>query len=481
MRALKGTWSDKPKEKYRVEELIHLFQLDGKKLLYNRKICVPRKAIPKVLQVAHDSKTAGHFKFAKTMSRLTNFHWRHKSRDVRNYINGCLKCQQYKDSNQQKMTDPTSLEMPERRWGSLATDFVVHLPKTKEGYDAITTWVDRLTRRVHFIKSRTTDTAVDCANSFFSNIFKHHGLPDSIVSDRDSKLTSAFWKRLMELSGVQLKMSSSRHPQTDGSSEIMNRMIENYLRCYCNYHQDNWDELLASAEFAYNSSVSEDVGTSPFELDLGWKPKDALDFIHSCENSIQSVSDLKDKLKSSLEDAQFSYKVSKARQSSEASGKYKKPDYKVGSKVWINKTLFSGAYSKSQTSQKLSSKRVGPFVVKELIGKNALRLELPEHFKIHPVVHVIHTLPYVEKLEDLRKESFERPEPVPKVEGDTYIVQKILEHKKVGKGYRFLVLWEVYPEHDATWQKTKDFMVGNNVNAVWKEYIREHGILPQHQ
>ena len=90
-------------------------------------------------------------------------------------------------------------------------------------------------------------------------------MPDSIVSDRDPKFTSDFWKTLMNICGVNLKMSTSSHPQTDGSSEIMNRMVENYLRCYCNFHQDNWDELLPSAEFAYNSSLSEDLGKSPFE------------------------------------------------------------------------------------------------------------------------------------------------------------------------------------------------------------------------
>ena len=231
--------------------------------------------------------------------------------------------------------------------GSLATDFIVHLPKTKDGYDAITTWVDRLTRRVHFIKSKTTDTAVDVADSFFTNIFKHHGLPDSIVSDRNSKFTSEFWKRLMDLCGIKLKMSTSRHPQTDGASEIMNRMVENYLRCYCSYNQDDWDHLLPAAEFAYNSAVSEDLGTSPFELDIGWKPKSALEFISGPGSFVQSVDELKGKFKNSLEDAQFSYEVSKARQAAEASNKFQTPKYEVGSKVWLNKSLFTDAYSKS--------------------------------------------------------------------------------------------------------------------------------------
>jgi len=325
LKALEGKYPKDPKEKYRLEQLLPYFELKDRKLFYNGKLCVPRKSVSTILQIAHDSRVGGHFKFAKTMSRLSNFHWKHKSRDVKKYVDGCIECQQYKDSNQKKLTSPTSLEMPERRWGSLATDFIVKLPKTKNGYDAITTWVDRLTRRVHFIKSRTTDSAVDVANSFFEEIFKHHGLPDNIVSDRDPKFTSEFWKRLMELSGIKLKMSTSRHPQTDGASEIMNRMIGNYLRCYVSYHQNDWDELLASAEFAYNSSVSEDLKCSPFELDIGWNPKSVLDFISGSEINVQSLDELKKKLKFSLDDAQFSYKLAKSRQAAESSTRYKKP------------------------------------------------------------------------------------------------------------------------------------------------------------
>ncbi len=131
-----------------------------------------------------------------------------------------------------KLSDPTSLEVPKRRWGSLASDSIVELTETSNCFHSITTYVNRLTRSVQFIPSKDSDSAVYGANIFSINFFKHHGLPGSIISDRDPKCTSKFWKRLMELCGVKLKMSSSRHPQTDVSSEIMNCMLEKYLRCY---------------------------------------------------------------------------------------------------------------------------------------------------------------------------------------------------------------------------------------------------------
>ena len=464
--------------KRKIDKLLPLFHLDGRKLIYEGKLCVPRKSVSRILQLSHDAKTSGHFGYLKTLSRLKNFHWKHKTRDVKNYVQGCLVCQQKKDYFGKKLTDPTSLEVPERRWGSLASDFIVKLPKTKNGYDSITTYVDRLSRRVHFIPSKDSDTAVDVANDFFSHLFKQHGMPDSIVSDRDPKFTSKFWKRLMELCGVKLKMSSSRHPQTDGSSEIMNRMVENYLRCYCNYHQNDWDELLPGAEFAYNSSISEDLGMTPFEIDLGWNPKSPLDLVTTSSTSNETLSDFKERLKATLDDAKYAYKISKASQSARNSLKYKPHSYKLGDKLWINKSLFKDSYSKSQVSDKLSARRFGPFKVLELIGKNAVRLELPSHVKIHDVINVFHTVPYSEQPEDISAPEVPVPEPVPTDDGDEYIVEEILNHRKRGKSFQFLTLWKGYPSHDAEWEPLRNFLGKDGaINTKLYNYIKDHGIL----
>ena len=402
----------------------------------------------------------------------------YESRDVKNYVQGCIVCQQKKDCIGKKLTDPLSLEVPDRRWGSISSDFIVKLPKTKNGFDCITTYVDRLSRRVHFVTSKETDTAVDVANSFFSNIFKHHGMPDSIVSDRDTKFTSKFWTSLMKLCGVKLKMSSSRHPQTDGSSEIMNRMVENYLRCYCSYQQDDWDVLLPSAEFAFNTAVSEDLGMSPFEVDIGWNPKSPLDFISGPTCNNESVTEFKKRLKYSLDDAKFSYATAKAGQSARASFKYKPHTYRVGDKLWINRSLFKDVYAKSQESDKLSARRFGPFQIVELIGKNAVRVDLPDNLKIHDVIHVMHTVPYYEQPGDIVDSVPSIPEPISTDEGNEYVVEKVLKHKKRGRGYSFLALWKGYPTHEAEWLPAKNFIdKEGTINSAFLEYIKENNIL----
>src|SRR5215208_5186083 len=148
-------------------------------------------------------------------------------------------------------------------------DFVVQLSKTAKKHDAIVVFVEKLSKRTYFIPTTTDVTASQVAEIFFNTIFKNHGLPKIIISDRDPKFTSHFWKALFEKLGTKLAMSTSHHPQTDGQTERMNRTMEDMLRAYVNYKQDNWDECLAAAEFAYNQATQASTGFSPFKLDCG--------------------------------------------------------------------------------------------------------------------------------------------------------------------------------------------------------------------
>lgn len=112
-----------PKDKkktFKIEKLLSHFKKEEERLLFDEKVCIPRKSVSTVLSIANDSKIGGQYKFSNTMSRPRNFHWKIKSRDVKRYNDGCIKCQQHKDSNQRKLTYPTPLKIPERRWESLA-------------------------------------------------------------------------------------------------------------------------------------------------------------------------------------------------------------------------------------------------------------------------------------------------------------------------------------------------------------------------
>lgn len=456
------------------------YKLDGDLLRRsNGQLCVPKSCIQPILQAAHDSPTSGHHALAKTLSRLESFFWPRKLRDVKRYIQGCDDCQRQKPSNQKQLTTPQSLEYPDRRWGSISMDFITDLPRTASGFDAITTYVDRFSKRPHFIPCHTSNTAVSAAKNFHNTVFKLHGLPDNIVSDRDPKFTSKFWKELMRILDVDLKMSTANHPQSDGQSEVMNKALETYLRIFCNYNQNNWDELLASAEFSYSSSKHASTGLSPFLLDLGWEPKQPLDFLGKHESiSVESVAELQCILRAAYEDATLAYKIAQEHQTKTAEKKFTAPSYRVGDLVLVDKMVLLDAYSRNRPSAKLQDKRLGPFKIIALIGKNALKLELPAAIRAHPVINVSFTRPYFRQPPDLSKPKPDPPPPVILPSGPEEYVERILRHRRRGKGWQFLVQWLHKPSHDATWEPLRNLRdPDGTVNESLLQYIESQSDL----
>ena len=151
-------------------------------------------------------------------------------------------------------------------------DFVTHLPKTQRHFDALMVVVDYLTKMLILVPTYSSATAVDTARLFVDAVVRRHGLPRAIVSDRDTKFTSTFWREVQRTMGTTLAMSSGFHPQTDGQTERANRSIEEMLRAYVGRGQTDWDERLGMVEFAYNNSVHSSTGFTPFYLCYGRHP-----------------------------------------------------------------------------------------------------------------------------------------------------------------------------------------------------------------
>ena len=143
------------------------------------------------------------------------------------------------------------LPILEKPWSSISMDFIVDLPESKT-FDSIFVVVDRLTKMAYFVPCNKSVTGEEAARLFLENVYKYHGLPDDIISDRGTQFTSKFWQSLFKILQVKIKLSSAYHPQTDGQTERVNQVLEQFLRCSINYHQDNWVDLLPIAEFAYN-------------------------------------------------------------------------------------------------------------------------------------------------------------------------------------------------------------------------------------
>jgi hypothetical protein len=179
------------------------------------RLCVPddKELKLQLLQEHHDARISGHLGKDKTYSNLARLYfWPKLSKEVYRYIASCDACQRNKGTNKQPAGLLQPLAVPQQRWEQVSMDFIVQLPKTKQGHDAIFVIVDKLTKRIHLTPTHTTATAPEVAKIFFQTIFRHHSLPRSIVSDRDPKFVSKFWKALFKQLGVHLAISTAHHP-----------------------------------------------------------------------------------------------------------------------------------------------------------------------------------------------------------------------------------------------------------------------------
>ncbi|KAG1441610.1 hypothetical protein G6F55_013205 [Rhizopus delemar] len=176
-------------------------------------------------------------------------------RFVNRYIANCSVCIRAKSSRQESQGHLKPLEIPNMPWTSISMDFIVGLPQSGE-CNTIWVVVDRLTKVAHFIPCKDSIASKDLAFMFIRHIFRLHGLPKDIVIDRGSLFTSNFWKSLLSLLKIKPNMSTAFHTQTDGQTERTSSILEQYLRVYLNYQQDDWVSLLPLAEFSYNMLCS---------------------------------------------------------------------------------------------------------------------------------------------------------------------------------------------------------------------------------
>ena len=163
------------------------------------------------------------------------------------------------------------IEAPEWKWEQIAMNFIVGLPKTRNGYDSIWVIIDRLTKSSHFLPVRTTYTLDQLADLYVREIVRLHGVPVSIISDRDGRFTASFWKSLHRSLGTKLKFSTAFHPQTDGQTERTNQILEDMLRACVLDFSGSWDKFLPLVEFSYNNSYQATIGMAPYEALYGRK------------------------------------------------------------------------------------------------------------------------------------------------------------------------------------------------------------------
>ena len=406
----------------------------------------------------HDAKLAGHYGQRKT-SELVNrkFYWPGMASMIKDYCDSCWTCAQAKTPRHLPHGPLMPLPIPDRPWSCVAMDFLTDLP-VSGGFSTILVVVDRFSKMSHFIPAQGLPNAEETAELFMKEIVKLHGIPDEVVSDRGSQFVSRFWKRFLELIGTKQCLSTAYHPQTDGQSERTIQVLQQYLRCFISYHQDDWISLLPLAEFSFNNTMNASTKMTPFFINSGLNPR--FELITPPETKVPSVEHRLDILRSTHEELKINLMKAQEDHEKFANRQRKESqDLKPGDQVWLS----TQNITTNRPSKKLDSKRLGPFPVKKIINKHAIELDLPPWMQIHPVFH--ESLLERVKINELSKRHQEGPPPVVVNDQEEYLVKEILDSRYKGKHFEYLIDWEGYPPSERCWVNA------NNVHAPVK--VRE--------
>ena len=365
---------------------------------------------------------------------------------VRTYVETCPRCRASKSLSLKPAGLLCPLSIPSRRWSTISLDFIVGLPITSEGHDSILSVIDSLSKMAHFIPTTATISAIDFVQLFVDRVVRYHGIPRIIVSDRDPKFVSEFWKEFCQRFCIKRALSTAWHPQTDGQTERLNRTIEQMLRTYIQSREEEWSQLLPALELAYNCTPHSSTGLSPFEVMIGENPTRSqdLDVVEvfpplPAPQMTKAFQVLVDRAAAHLEQA-------KCQQKAYADKSRRPLEFEVNDKVWV-----STRYMAPSGNRKFQQRYIGPYKVIQRIGKVAYKLDLPPSMAVHPVFHVSLLVPDKQRPSDMSIPPDWQP--IEETEsGPVYEVEHILDQQGEGPTARYLIKWKGYPESEATWE-----------------------------
>ena len=229
----------------------------------------------RIVALCHDTQVAGHARRWKTLELVSqNYWWPQMSRYIGKYVSICDLCLHAKAQRHYPIGELHPLPVPSAPWETISVDFIVELPESS-GHNAIMVVVDSVSKRAHFAPTLTTITASGTACLFLQHVWRHHGLPRRVVSDRGPQFVAEFTRELYRMLGIKLAATTAYHPQGDGQTEQVNQELEQYLQLFVNQssRQDDWSELLPLAEFQYNNHIHSATQHQPFFLETGRLPR----------------------------------------------------------------------------------------------------------------------------------------------------------------------------------------------------------------
>jgi hypothetical protein len=340
-----------------------------------------------IMEALHDSPVGGHSGFPVTYRWIKQlFSWPSMKALIKQYVTSCTVCQQAKPDRSRYPGLLQPLPVPTQAWEVISMDFVEGLPRSNNA-NTILVVVDTFSKYSHFLPLLHPFSALKVAQLFMDFVYKLHGLPLSIVSDRDRIFTSRLWQELFRLSGTTLKMSTSYHPQTDGQTEHVNQCLETYLRSFVHACPSKWSAWLSVAEYWYNTTFHSSLGRSPFEVLYGREPR----------NLGLNISDASTQLdlQTWLQQRELMVKLirqhllrAQQRMKFQADKGRTEREFAIGDMVYLKLQPYVQSSVAPRAAHKLSFKFFGPYMVLQRVGKVAYKLQLPASASIHPVVHV---------------------------------------------------------------------------------------------
>ncbi|TFY53536.1 hypothetical protein EVJ58_g9399 [Rhodofomes roseus] len=441
------------------------------------RLLIPRKGDlrERLFRLAHDN--AGHFGADKSYVHLRmSYYWPNMRRDLETaYIPACGPCQRNKGATSKRNGPLHPLPVPDERGDSVTLDFIGELPED-HGFNCILTITDRLHSDVRAIPTRTDLTAEQLALLFFDNWVCENGLPLELISDRDKLFMSAFWRALHKLLGVDLKMSTAYHPQTDGQSERTNKTLNQCLRFYVERNQRNWVRALPRIRFQLMSSVNASTGLSNFHMRFGRSPRMIPPMVPrrmaDLDDAQAAALAAVEALTHDIAEAKDCLTTAKVNQAAAANAhRGAEIQYKVGDLVMLSTANRRREFKRKgqRRAAKFFPRYDGPYPVKEAHPETSTYiLDLPSWMKIHPTFHASELKPHHDNDAELFPgREFAQPGPVLTVDGnEEYYVERVLDERVRGRGKQYLVRWEGYgPEHDS-WLPRRE-LENNAALDVW--------------
>ncbi|GKB68932.1 putative reverse transcriptase domain-containing protein [Tanacetum coccineum] len=411
-----------------------------------------------IMHESYKSKYSIHLgsdKMYQDMKKL--YWWPNMKADITTYVSKCLTCARVKAKHQRSSGLLVQPEIPQWKWDNITMDFVTKLPKSWQGYDTIWVIVDRLTKSAIFTPMRETNFMDKLARMYLKEVVTRHGIPVSIICDRDLRFASNFWRSLQKALGTNLDMSIAYHPQTDGQSNRTIQTLEDMLRACVIDFGNGWVRHLPLVEFSYNNSYHPSIKAAPFEALYGGKCHSPVCWAEVGQvqligpEMVQETTEKVIQIKQRIQDA-------RDRQKSYANLKRKPIEFQVGDRVMLKVSPWKRVVRFGKQG-KLNPRYVGPFKVLEKVGSVAYKLELSQELsRVHNTFHVSNLKKcYSDEPLAVLLEGLHVDDKLRFVEEPIEIMDREVKRLKQSRILIVKVQWNSRRGHEFTWEREDQF------------------------